>query len=59
MRPPIPFLAIGFAAGLLLGEVGRGGAGDGYVAVPLLAAVLIVGRRAPVGAAVAIMGVVG
>ena len=58
MRPPILFLTIGFGAGLFLGEGGRG-RGDGYVGVPMLLAALVVSRRAPLGAAVGIMGVAG
>jgi competence protein ComEC len=58
MRPPILFLTIGFAVGLVLGEGGRG-AGDGYIVVPVLLAGAWLARRAPVGAAVGIMGVAG
>ena len=58
MRPPILFLTIGFAVGLFLGEAGRG-TGDRYVAVPVLLVAALLVRRAPVGAAVAVMGVAG
>src|SRR6266550_362978 len=58
MKPPILFLTIGFGAGLFFGEGGRG-TGDGYVLVPVLAAALFLARRAPLGAAVGVMGVAG
>src|SRR6266576_54672 len=58
MRPPILFITIGFAIGLVLGEGGRG-TGDGYLVAPILATALLFARRAPLGAAVGVMGVAG
>jgi competence protein ComEC len=62
MRPPILFLAIGFAVGLWMG-LGSGAAFPGeafpIVALPVLLASILVARRAPLGAAIGIMGVAG
>src|SRR6266699_6130163 len=58
MRPPILFITIGFAIGIVLGEGGRG-TGDVYLVAPILATALLLARRAPLGAAVGVMGVAG
>src|SRR5690349_22014989 len=62
MRPPILFLAIGFAVGLWMG-LGSGAVFPGeafpIVALPVLLASILVARRAPLGAAIGIMGVAG
>jgi len=58
MRPPILYLSIGFAAGLLLGEAGRGAA-DGYVLAPVGIAALALVPQAPVAAATGVMAVAG
>lgn len=58
MRPPILYLSIGFATGLLLGEEGRG-TGEAYVVAPLGIAALALAGQAPVAAATGVMGVAG
>ncbi len=59
MRPPILFLAIAFGVGLAAGLDPFLVRGAWYVVVPVLGAALLVVRRAPLGAAVGIMGVAG
>ncbi len=59
MRPPILFLTIGFGAGLSAGLASHLMRGTWYVVVPVLAGALACGRRAPLGAAVGVMGVAG
>ena len=58
MRPPILWITVAFGAGLFLGE-GRTGKGEGYVAALVLVVALALARRAPLGAAIGIMGVAG
>lgn len=59
MRPPILYLTIAFAVGLWIGLDCAAVRGAWYVVVPALGAALLVARRAPLGAAVGIMGVAG
>src|SRR6266850_2034061 len=61
MRPPILFLTVGFGVGLWAGldPFAFPGAALWGVAVPLVAASGWLARRAPLGAAVGIMGVAG
>ncbi len=63
MRPPILWIALGFGTGLWIGLDGSRSAGIGtwgaVVPTVLLAAALLLARRAPVGAAVGIAGVAG
>jgi len=58
LRPPILWITVAFGAGLFLGE-GRTGKGEGYVAALVLVVALALARRAPLGAAIGIMGVAG
>src|SRR3989441_7902320 len=59
MRPPILFLTIAFGVGLWGGLGPSPGRGAWYVVAPLLVAATLLLRRAPLGAAVGIMGVAG
>jgi competence protein ComEC len=61
MRPPILFLAIGFAVGLwmALGSAALPGEAFPIVALPVLLVSILVARRAPLGAAIGIIGVAG
>src|SRR6185437_3419587 len=59
MRPPIVFLSIAFGVGLWGGLEPSLGRGAWYVVAPLLVAAMLLHRRAPLGAAVGIMGVAG
>ncbi|HYU91178.1 MAG TPA: hypothetical protein VE966_12080, partial [Gemmatimonadales bacterium] len=59
MRPPILFLTIAFGIGLHGGLTVLVGRGAWYVVAPLLVAATLLHRRAPLGAAVGIMGVAG
>src|SRR3989442_14739789 len=59
MRPPILFLTIAFGVGLWGGLGPSPGRGAWYVVAPLLVAATLLHRRAPLGAAVGIMGVAG
>src|SRR5436309_15003350 len=61
MRPPILFLTVGFGVGLgaEVDAVVRAGAALWGVALPLIAAAACLAARAPLGAAVGIMGVAG
>src|SRR5437763_13420533 len=59
MRPPILFLTIAFGAGLFAGLDLFAVPGALYVVAPVLVAALWLARRAPLGAAVGIMGVAG
>src|SRR5205809_2487701 len=59
MRPPILFLAIAFGAGLYAGLDVFVGRGAWYAVVPVLGTALLVARRAPLGAALGVMGVAG
>src|SRR2546430_3569266 len=59
MRPPILFLTIAFGAGLFAGLDVFAVRGALYAVAPVLVAALWLARRAPLGAAVGIMGVAG
>jgi len=61
MRPPILFLAIGFAVGLWMGLGSAALPGEAFpiVALPVLLASILVARRAPLGASIGIIGVAG
>src|SRR5213079_2850864 len=59
MRPPILFLTIAFGAGLFAGLDLYAVRGVLYAVAPVLVAALWLARRAPLGAAVGIMGVAG
>src|SRR5213083_2559371 len=59
MRPPILFLTIAFAAGLYAGLDLFVLRGAWYVVVPVLGTALLLARRAPLGAALGVMGVAG
>src|SRR2546425_11980569 len=59
MRPPILFLTIAFGAGLYAGLDLLALRGAWYVVVPVLGTALLLARRAPLGAALGVMGVVG
>src|SRR5216683_6468955 len=59
MRPPILFLTIAFGVGLWGGLGPSPGRGAWYVVAPLLVAATLLHRRAPLGAAVGLMGVAG
>ena len=59
MRPPILFLTIGFGLGLWIGLEPLPGRGAWYVVAPLLVAAAVLQGRAPLGAAVGVMGVAG
>src|SRR5256885_6099821 len=59
MRPPILFLTIAFGAGLYAGLDLFAVRGALYAVAPVLVAALWLARRAPLGAAVGIMGVAG
>src|SRR5256885_8063169 len=59
MRPPILFLTIAFGAGLYAGLDLFAVRGAPYAVAPVLVAALWLARRAPLGAAVGIMGVAG
>src|SRR5438445_2032043 len=59
MRPPILFLAIAFGVGVYAGLESFVGRGTWYVVVPVLGTALALGRTAPRGAALGIMGVAG
>jgi len=59
MRPPILFLTIAFAAGLYAGLDLFAVRGAWYVVVPVLGTALLLARRAPLGAALGVMGVAG
>src|SRR6266704_3475303 len=63
MKPPVMWLAIAFGVGLWAGLVAFRDAGSGmrdaWVLVPVFAVALVLGRRAPLGAAVGVMGVAG
>src|SRR2546426_767195 len=59
MRPPILFLTIAFGIGLHGGLTVLVGRGAWYVVAPLLVVATLLHRRAPLGAAVGIMGVAG
>jgi competence protein ComEC len=57
VRPPVLFLSIAFGAGLFFGlDPVRGAL---YAVAPVLAAAILLARRAPLGSAVGIMGVAG
>jgi competence protein ComEC len=59
MRPPILFLTIAFGVGLYAGLDSFARRGAPYAVAPVLVAALWLGRRAPLGAAIGIMGVAG
>src|SRR6266704_33705 len=63
MKPPVMWLAIAFGVGLWAGLVAFREAGSGmrdaWVLVPVCGVALVLGRRAPLGAACGIMGVAG
>ena len=59
MRPPILFLTIAFGAGLYAGLDLFAVGGVLYAVAPVVVAALWLARRAPLGAAVGIMGVAG
>src|SRR5947208_8084091 len=59
MRPPILFLTIAFGAGLYAGLDLFAVRGAWYVVVPVLGTALLLARRAPLGAALGVMGVAG
>src|SRR3989442_7096301 len=59
MRPPILFLPIAFGVGLWGGLGPSPGRGAWYEVAPLLVAATLLHRRAPLVAAVGIMGVAG
>src|SRR6266550_2265870 len=59
MRPPILVLTIAFAAGLYGGLDLFVLRGAWYVGVPVLGTALLLARRAPLGAALGVMGVAG
>src|SRR6266480_4397340 len=59
MRPPILVLTIAFAAGLYAGLDLFVLRGAWYVVVPVLGTALLLARRAPLGAALGVMGVAG
>jgi len=59
MRPPILFLTIAFGAGLFAGLDLFAVRGALYAVAPVLVTALWLARRAPLGAAVGIMGVAG
>ena len=59
MRPPILFLSIAFGVGLYAGLDLFAMRGALYAVAPVLVAALLLARRAPLGAAVGIMGVAG
>lgn len=59
MRPPILFLSLAFAVGLWVALDFAELRGAWYVVVPVLGTALLVARRAPLGAAVGVMGVAG
>src|SRR5881392_48280 len=59
MRPPILFLSVAFGAGLAVGLDVFLVRGAWYVVPPVLATALLLIRRAPLGAALGIMGVAG
>ena len=59
MRPPILVLTIAFAAGLYAGLDVFVLHGAWYVVVPVLGTALLLARRAPLGAALGVMGVAG
>src|SRR5213076_561054 len=59
MRPPILFLTIAFGAGLNAGLDLFAVRGAWYVVVPVLGTALLLARRAPLGAALGVMGVAG
>src|SRR6267143_152725 len=59
MRPPILFLTIAFGVGLWGGLGPSPGRGAWYVVVPILGTALFLAKKAPLGAAVGIMGVAG
>src|SRR2546430_11579271 len=59
MRPPILFLTIAFGAGLYAGLDLFAVRGALYAVAPVLVAALWLARRAPLGAAVGIMGGAG
>src|SRR6266581_1368510 len=59
MRPPILVLTIAFAAGLYAGLDVFVLRGAWYVVVPVLGTALLLARRAPLGAALGVMGVAG
>src|SRR6266699_6761507 len=59
MRPPILVLTIAFAAGLYAGLDVFVLHGALYVVVPVLGTALLLARRAPLGAALGVMGVAG
>src|SRR5207249_5009296 len=59
MRPPILVLTIAFGAGLYAGLDLLVLRGAWYVVVPVLGTALLLARRAPLGAALGVMGVAG
>jgi competence protein ComEC len=59
MRPPILFLAIAFGVGLFVGLDALPVLGALYAVAPVLLVAAWLGQRAPLGAAVGIMGVAG
>src|SRR5207237_5865345 len=59
MRPPILFLTVAFGVGLAAGLDVFAVRGALYAVAPVLVAALWLARRAPLGAAVGIMGVAG
>ena len=59
MRPPILFLTIAFGAGLYAGLDLFAVRGAWYVVVPVLGTALLLARRAPLAAALGVMGVAG
>ena len=59
MRPPILFLTVAFGVGLYAGLTLLVGRGAWYVVVPILGTALILAGKAPLGAALGIMGVAG
>src|SRR5439155_11732744 len=59
MRPPILFLTVAFGVGLAAGLDLFAVRGALYAVAPVLGAALWLARRAPLGAAVGVMGVAG
>src|SRR2546423_13511328 len=59
MRPPILFLTVAFGVGLYAGLDLSTARGALYAVAPVLGAALWLARRAPLGAAVGVMGVAG
>lgn len=59
MRPPILFITIGFGVGLSLGLAAPQARGAWYVVAPVILGTAVLHRRAPLGAAIGVMGVAG